>query len=340
MGFNPHKAMLKASVIDLAIKSTEKSVGYKEIYGTVKSAMLYAYNINVNLIINETETWALDSLNKIMIKWNGQANNVHWTDKLVDHSIEINLEMAFLRLATLYGLANYVGDKLAQLDRKAAANIASILLQLLLPCDRWPEGIDYPLERPEMVSTLLHHGADPDLHHGKGPHQTSPWSNMLWYINTTGNYGEGLDRPNRVRPSFLRIMKLLVIAGADLRSATNGVYNAEIIVKKHIVHRFPEEGRDLLNEITRQKNLRLAKKSEKNLSRPPRKKKHLVRRSELTSLSRSSSPKLFSVPQRIQKRSSNLHYGGDALIHARAHVCSSCVTHGKVTSYLNSIHRW
>ncbi|PMD19918.1 hypothetical protein NA56DRAFT_574848 [Hyaloscypha hepaticicola] len=40
MGFNPHKAMLKASVMDLAIKSTEKSVGYKEIYGTVKSAML------------------------------------------------------------------------------------------------------------------------------------------------------------------------------------------------------------------------------------------------------------------------------------------------------------
>jgi hypothetical protein len=47
----------------------------------------------------------------------------------------IDFNRGFWKLATLYGLANYVGENLGQLDRKSAARVSSLLLYLLLPSE-------------------------------------------------------------------------------------------------------------------------------------------------------------------------------------------------------------
>lgn len=123
-----------------------------------------------------------------------------------------------MRLATLYGLASYVDEKLVQMDREPAAQIASILLHVLLPCRFSPR-----VERPEMVSTLLHHGTDPNFRRGMGSHQTTTWLNVLGHIS---KYGDS------------QITRLLVMAGADL-DALRGVAHcsviAEYLVKDSVV---------------------------------------------------------------------------------------------------------
>jgi hypothetical protein len=160
-------------------------------------------------------------------------------------------------------------------------------LYILLPSKPWPGKVQPPLERPEMVSTLLHHGADPNFLESRGPYKTSPWSNLFWYIRTARIFDRGIDPSERLRPSFVRIMKLLLVAGADLhcRSEKNGIYDTESMVLLYGLKRFPEEARDLLDEITHQKILREANELEQDEECPPRKKACLISNSELTASS-------------------------------------------------------
>lgn len=307
IAFEPHRSMLRASVLDLAIKTADLSTKSDNIDKTVTSAMLYAYYTNLHQTSNELEISYLDNLDQVMTSWSlakkigGRFKDVHWTDRILLVSLKLRTDMEFMRLSTLYGLANYVGEKLAQLDGEDVAQIASTLLHILLSHNPWPEDGDFPLQRPEMVSTLLHHGADPNffpehlkpLDHqkkrhavsGRRPPQITPWTNMLRHIsNNTSVGGRG-----KLTPSFIHIMKLLVVAGADPNvnfetgqqlpySNAISVLSPVSVVKASVITKYRKEGHDLLDEIIRQKSIREAKGPEDDDNGSARKKRCLHRK--------------------------------------------------------------
>jgi hypothetical protein len=284
--FDPHRSMLLGSVLDVAIKTAVHATSSEEIYRAVTNAMLFARHTNINQIPNESETSVLDNLDHIMTGWSptrvgamgGQlTKNVHWTDRLiVEHTRKLRADMAFLKLATVYGLANYVGESLGELGRTTAAHVASQLLLILLPSNPWPRELRPPLERPEMVSTLLHHGANPNFSNGKFPTLNSPWLNTLLYCKNEDHY------THRLNDSFIRIMKLLAEAGADPKVYVGYQFDdsvsATAIVEKYIVPKFPREGRDLLDALGRKKSIKKVKKLEQDESDPASRKRGLYRK--------------------------------------------------------------
>jgi hypothetical protein len=280
--FDPHRALLMASVLELAIRTADRSTKNEKVYSTVKTAIMYAYHLNLHQIPNPTETAVLDKLNQIMVFWSSRQNaqnstNVHWSDHLIFDDLNFSAHTAFLRLTTLYGLANYVDEKLGKLDRKSAAKIASKLLYILLPdlpCESWRPDVRPPIERPEMISTLLHHGADPNFGRGLGSCQTTTWTNTLWHIS---NYASSSAR---CTPAFVHNMKLLLMAGADLYAKGGRGLREEDVestVKNSIVSvaRFRDEGLDLLDEIIRQKSLAATEAMDHGRDVRPRKKKRV-----------------------------------------------------------------
>jgi hypothetical protein len=78
-------------------------------------------------------------------------------------------------------------------------------------------------------------------------------------------------------------MQLLVAAGADLNpmSNNNEPYNSERMVSFYFAKHFPDDSRELLNEMVRQKRLREADESELEENGPPRRRQCLVRVSEI-----------------------------------------------------------
>ena len=287
MAFEPHKALLMASVSDLVIMTADRSTRKLTIYNAATNVMFYAHYTNTHQIYNEMETPVLDILDRVMTGWTPDGDvgrsteGVHWTYQMIGDCVNLRSNMRFWKLATLYGLENYVNEKLGQLDRTCAAQISSKLLYLLLPSEAWPGRVRAPFERPEMVSTLLYHGADPNLRHRRGPYQTSPWSNMFWYMRASKSPASATS--DRLRPSFIQIMQLLVAAGADLNpmSNTNELYNSERMVSFYIANHFPDDSRQLLNEMVRQKRLREADESELEENSPPRRTQCLVHVSEI-----------------------------------------------------------
>lgn len=66
---------------------------------------------------------------------------------------------------------------------------------------------------------------------------------MLWHVRNCS--GQSV----RVTPSYLRIMKLLVVAGA--RSSVQD-YDADFVVTTHLMPRFKEEAAEILQAIADQ----------------------------------------------------------------------------------------
>lgn len=182
--FDPHKVLFTASVLDLASKAANPSTESGEMYSTVTDALLYAYHINTHQIQNDTETLVLNILDQIMSgwttadadDWGSDTESARWADRMIDVHLDLSANMNMMKLATVYGLTNYVNEKLSQLDRKSAAQTASALLQVLRR--RRPQrnepwaGVLPPLQRPEMVSTLVRHGVDPNfnIREPRSPH--------------------------------------------------------------------------------------------------------------------------------------------------------------------------
>lgn len=84
-------------------------------------------------------------------------------------------------------------------------------------------------------------------------------------------------------------MKLLVVAGADLHPKSITlmkikVHDSEIVVGRYIANSFPDEARELLEEIARQKSLKKAKTSEQEENSPPRKRQRLAQESDVAKL--------------------------------------------------------
>jgi hypothetical protein len=176
--FDPHKALFEATVFDLAMTNQRHTV--REVHETASNAMLYAWHINTHQLHHEMETQILDALNEIMIRWRsdeypgGYAPEVnHWMCHVIGGCLDLSSNIMFLKFATLYGLANYVGEKLRQLDRESAAQVSSSLLFTLLPGEPRVVRSHFPFERPEMISTLLSHGADQNLLYSRDSRQTT-----------------------------------------------------------------------------------------------------------------------------------------------------------------------
>jgi hypothetical protein len=256
--------------------AAEMSTKREIIYNTVTNAMFFSHHTNLYRIPNEFETSILDNLDHIMTSWSSAwkigrtVKMIHWTDHLLLDNLRLKTDIGFMALATLYGLANYVGEKLAQLGREDAAKVSSMLLHILLPCEPWPRDGSYgspPPERPEMVSTLLYHGADPNFSRGRPPFQTTAWSSMLWYISNQVSVGRGGGHcGDRFTLSFVRIMKLLLLAGADPYAEQRQLAvppDAIHTIKTVILPKFLEEGQDLINEITRQRSIHRRKQSDR-----------------------------------------------------------------------------
>jgi NACHT domain len=249
--FEPHRALFIASVLELAIKTMDGSTSSGEIYKIIRNAMLYAWHMNFHNIRNDRETGFLDNLDQIMTNWDARRMDsrsklFYWSEPMILQNFEVTADMAFLGLATLYGLANYIGGKLAQLDQESARRTASMLLHILLHRQHWPSNAEPPFERPEMVSTLLHYGADPNFRRADN---STPWSNMLWLCATNYNYVN-----DRITPTFVEIMKMLVLAGADPHFILTRVWeeDAETIVRNSVLKQFPDVGGGLLDEMKRQ----------------------------------------------------------------------------------------
>jgi hypothetical protein len=98
-----------------------------------------------------------------------------------------------------------------------------------------------------------------------------------------------------------------------------GDFDAESMVRKYILNRFPKEGLDLLDEMARQKTLRKAEESEDDQISPPRKKTRLFYPYEpsLSSSPFSTEPQ-FSCPQTMWRQSSNLANDDEISIDGRA----------------------
>ena len=177
--------MLQASILELSVKTTGRHSNAAEIYGIARTAMFYAYHINQHHVRDDTETSMLDNLDQILTRWNRlNRRDTHWSDELILDDSGISAGVAFLRIATTYGLGNYVDEKLAGLNPDSREILASQLLLILLPFEAWPAQATPPLERLEVVSTILRNGADPNFEHGTGSCKMTPWSSMLWYLDT------------------------------------------------------------------------------------------------------------------------------------------------------------
>jgi hypothetical protein len=72
---------------------------------------------------------------------------------------------------------------------------------------------------------------------------------MLWLCATNYNYVN-----DRITPTFVEIMRMLVLAGADPHFVLTRVWeeDAETIVRNSVLKQFPDVGGDLLDEMKRQ----------------------------------------------------------------------------------------
>jgi hypothetical protein len=142
---------------------------------------------------NKTTMAIMEDMARIMTTWDAaqklsrestkESKARHWTFRLIG-DINVPDDWKVTVLAAIYDLTSYVESKLAE---KSSSQIASSMLHILIPCKswkgkKWKDHLHVPEVRPEMVSLLLSHGANPDLVFGNGPHVSTAWSNSnLWY---------------------------------------------------------------------------------------------------------------------------------------------------------------
>ena len=65
--FDPHRAMLMASVLDLTIKTGDRSMNKAKIYTSMKNSMFFACDVNLHQVPNGTAVAVLDNLDQVMI---------------------------------------------------------------------------------------------------------------------------------------------------------------------------------------------------------------------------------------------------------------------------------
>jgi hypothetical protein len=185
--FHPDISILGASLLQLGIRCSFQDTTSQGVCDLSYCVLLKAHRIDL-LLQQRNETAIVEDLARIMTTWdavrklnpeyNKGYRTHHWTARLFG-SIDVPEDWKVTALAAVYGLTSYVDNRLRE---ESSSRIASSLLHCVIPRKKWEDHVHVPAVRPEMVSLLLSHRANPDLKFGKGPIQSTAWSNSkCWY---------------------------------------------------------------------------------------------------------------------------------------------------------------
>lgn len=200
--FDPNLYLLKASILWLQaqINSGHDDSTHSARYAPALDVLMYAYYAKDQTEANKTKTVLLEVLDRIMTGCvlRNEVETPHiipdripsWTDKVLD-DLGIPPSMGFICLATLYSQCSFVAAKLAKVSQFERASIASKILLQVLPSKGFSPKFNLPLLRPEIVSLLLEHGADPN-------YEQTIWKNVLC---RAGKFGVP-----QIQSEFVRIM--------------------------------------------------------------------------------------------------------------------------------------
>lgn len=214
----------------------------EETTSLAKDFMIYAYHADGQFETLRARSIMIDQLiNLLKSNW---INHLH--PSLLGFP-------TFLELAATYNLKSYVHLKISLQTGERARDASTALLRYMLPDRDCHVKYGLPLPEVEMVSTLLHLGADCN---DRGPSR-SPWENTLrFFMAKTEEEVEEIDiwtaepkekyDPKPLQRRYLQIMEVLLLSGADPQCC-----NALSIVQDSLIKDFPLEAAPILRGLQR-----------------------------------------------------------------------------------------
>ncbi|KAG4418327.1 hypothetical protein IFR04_008536 [Cadophora malorum] len=177
-----------------------------------KDFMIYAHNADRQSETRDIQLEMIDRFNELLVPT--------WIQRVFPSLLGF---ASLLELAAIYNLRGYVRSKINQQSREEATRNACALLTYILPDRDCHASYGLPLPQVEMVSLLLHLGADPNTR----IYSHSPWQNTVslftscaehktdeinsWTDELQDSYNPYDTRPLQLR--YAQIMNILSASG-------------------------------------------------------------------------------------------------------------------------------
>jgi hypothetical protein len=221
--FHPAISILRASVLRLGIRCSFQDTTSQGVRYLAYCVLLQAYRVDLLLQQrNETANNILEDMVRIMTTWDAirkldrkyaeECKTGHWTSRLIG-DIDVPEDWKVTALAVVYGLTSYVSIKLRE---EVSARLVSRLLYCLFPLTKWDDRFYVPKARPDMVSLLLSHRANPDLIFGRDLNYSSARVNSYQWYNSDSTIGKLFGQAPQKRKAVEE--SILVIEGSGHQS--------------------------------------------------------------------------------------------------------------------------